>query len=390
MPKHERHKTGYKGVYYIWGTQAGTGKPEKIFYIAYRKDGKQVHEKAGRQKKDDMTAARASKIRVKRMSQGGQTNKERRAAEKAMREVENSRWTIDKLWDEYKANRTPGKSLKTDEGRYEKYLKDEFGSKVPSEIVALDVDRLRLKLSKKLAPQTVKHTLNLFTWIVNFGVKKNLCQGLPFHIQKPRVNNLRTEDLTDEQLGRLLKAIEASNNIQIKNLMKLALYTGMRRGELLKLQWSHIDFEHGHIHIKDPKGGPDQIIPMNDPARQILENHPKSKSPYVFPGKNGRQRISVQSSVNKIKKKAGLPKGFRPLHGLRHTFASRLASSGEVDLYTIQRLLTHKDPRMTQRYAHLRDEALKKVSGVAGDLIDAGKKEDEKDAKIVSLDTKKK
>jgi len=62
-------------------------------------------------------------------------------------------------------------------------------------------------------------------------------------------------------------------------------------------------------------------------------------------------------------------KDFRPLHGLRHTFASMLASSGKVDLYTLQKLLTHKSSEMTQRYAHLRDEALKKASDLAGDII---------------------
>jgi integrase len=63
--------------------------------------------------------------------------------------------------------------------------------------------------------------------------------------------------------------------------------------------------------------------------------------------------------MREICKNAKLPKGFRPLHGLRHVYASMLASSGKVDLYTLQRLLTHKSPVMTMRYAHLRDEALK-------------------------------
>jgi integrase len=58
-----------------------------------------------------------------------------------------------------------------------------------------------------------------------------------------------------------------------------------------------------------------------------------------------------------------------------------LASSGKVDLYTLQKLLTHKDPKMTQRYAHLRDEALRKASDVARDIITSamnGKKEEAK------------
>jgi site-specific recombinase XerD len=70
-----------------------------------------------------------------------------------------------------------------------------------------------------------------------------------------------------------------------------------------------------------------------------------------------------------IRKEAGLPKDFRPLHGLRHVYASMLASSGQVDLYTLQKLLTHKSSVMTQRYAHLRDEALRRASDLAGDLI---------------------
>ena len=79
--------------------------------------------------------------------------------------------------------------------------------------------------------------------------------------------------------------------------------------------------------------------------------------------------MDINKQVNRIKQAAGLPKKFRPLHGLRHAYASMLASSGKVDLYTIQKLLTHKDGRMTQRYAHLRDEALKKASQVADQLI---------------------
>jgi site-specific recombinase XerD len=79
--------------------------------------------------------------------------------------------------------------------------------------------------------------------------------------------------------------------------------------------------------------------------------------------------VDIRKTVDPIKAAAGLPKDFRPMHGLRHVFASMLASSGEVDLYTLQKLLTHKSPMMTQRYAHLRDEALRAASSVAGRII---------------------
>jgi integrase len=150
----------------------------------------------------------------------------------------------------------------------------------------------------------------------------------------------------------------------------MALYTGMRRGELFKLEWKHIDFDRGFINIIDPKGGPSQTIPLNDAARAILRDHPRTKdSPYVFPGRSGKRRVTVQVAANRVKKAAGLPKDFRPLHGLRHAFASMMASSGRVDMYSLQKLLTHKSPSMTQRYAHLRDNALKRASDAAVDVI---------------------
>ena len=74
--------------------------------------------------------------------------------------------------------------------------------------------------------------------------------------------------------------------------------------------------------------------------------------------------------IRAIADRADLPADFRPLHGLRHVYASMLASSGKVDMYTLQKLLTHKSPQMTQRYAHLRDETLKKASQVAVDVIE--------------------
>ena len=373
MPSQKREKTKYQGVTFIEGSSLVSEKPERIYYIRYRKDGKQVEEKAGRSS-HGMTPARASIIRAERMAGKSQSNAAQRQAEEAKKQAEAGRWTVDRLWNSYRAGRPENKSLKVDAGRYENFLKDPFGEKEPHEIQMLEVDRLRLRTLKKKSAQTVVHILNLLQWIVNYGYKNGLCDRLRFNIEKPKLNNITTEDLTADQLEALLKAIDQDENLQAKNLMKMALFTGMRRGELFKLQWSDVDFNRGFITIKDPKGGIDQKIPLNDGARAILKNHPRKKSPYVFPGRGGGQRVDINKQVNRIKKRAGLPKDFRPLHGLRHVYASMLASSGKVDLFTLQKLLTHKDPRMTQRYAHLRDEALKDASNVAGDIVNGAMK----------------
>jgi len=365
----KRMKTDYPGVFYRMADAITRKGKERVYYILFKQGGKVIEEKAGRQYKDAMTPARAAGIRSQRIEGKRLSKKEIKAIEEAQERAQEDKWTIDRLWQAYSENRQQSKSLKVDKGRYEKYIKPYFGEKEPSEIILLDIDRLKRRDLKNLSPQTVKHVLFLLKRIVNHGVKRALCDPLPFHIEIPKVNNQKTEDLSPEQLKNLLQAIEKYENIQVKNLMKLALFTGMRRGELFKLQWEDIDEHRGFIHIRDPKGGPDQTIPLNAGARAVLEGHIKTGSAFVFPGRGGRQRVDVNKQVNEIKTAVGLPKDFRPLHGLRHVYASMLASSGQVDLYTLQKLLTHKDPRMTQRYAHLRDEVLKKASEVAGDII---------------------
>jgi integrase len=366
MPKQDRIKTKYPGVYYI-----AKGK-EKVFYIVYYLNRKKIEEKAGRQFADDMTAAKAAGIRAERSKGKELSNTARREKTHAAKLAEAGKMTLERLWKEYEANKVDSKAINTDKGRFEKYLLPEFGNKEPHNIIRLDVDRLRVKLLKTLKPQTVKHVLGLLKRIVHYGVARQLCQSLNFELEPVKVDNQKTEDLNPEQLKRLLTEIDNSTDIEAANIMRLALYTGMRRGEMFKLKWNDIDFQRGFIAIKNPKGGVSQKIPLNEQARQVLENHPKTEGKEnVFLRPDGEPFTDIRRRVNPIKEAAGIPADFRALHGLRHTYASMLASSGKVDLYTLQKLLTHKSPIMTQRYAHLRDEALRNASTLAGEIIDA-------------------
>ena len=381
----KRYKTNYKGVFYRIGERISSPGKEKIFYIVFKKDGKVFEEKVGRQFADDMTPSRASRFRAARIDGKRKSRKEIRDEVKAAKQAEAGKMTIARLWDKYEAHKSELKSINIEKGRCQKYLLPEFGNKEPHDIIKLDVDRLRIKLSKNLKPQSVKHVLGLLKRIVNFGVSMQLCENLNFKTDPIRVDNLKTEDLTSEQIKRLLTAIKNSKDFQAADMMKLALYTGMRRGELFNLKWSDVDFQRGFISIRNPKGGVGQKIPLNDQARKVLENHPKTKvlidnvlqtAENIFVKPDGEPFTYIWRRVNPIKQAAGLPNDFRVLHGLRHTYASMLASSGQVDLYTLQKLLTHKSPQMTQRYAHLRDETLKKASSLAGQIIDAAMKTD--------------
>jgi len=379
--KYPRIKTKYPGVFYRQVDRIGKPGTEKVYYVLFKRNGKLIEERIGRQYADKMTEAKAATARSDLIEGRRLTRKEERELEAARKKEK--KWTIDRLSEAYFKNRSPGKSKSVDQSRYDKFLKSEFGKKQPKEIVKLDTDRIRRRLLKTKSPQTVKHVLNLLTWIINHGAKNSMVDPLPFKIQKPTVNNLRTEDLTPDQLANLMDAIDADENDQIQGFMKMALFTGMRRGELFKLEWTDIDFGRGFIHIRDPKGGTDQKIPLNRSAREVLKKHPRVKgSPFVFPGRGGKRRVSVQEASNRIKKRAGLPDDFRPVHGLRHAYASMLASSGKVDMYTLQKLLTHKSPQVTQRYAHLRDEALQQAANLAGDLIDDAVKKNKKATKL--------
>jgi len=380
----KRFKTTYPGVFYREVRRRGKKGIEKVYYIVFKKEGKFHEEKVGRHFVDDMTPARAATIRGERIEGKRISRKDKRDRDRALKEAEKESWTVLRLWNLYFADRVLSKSLRTDESRFNLYIKPDFGDKEPKNIILLDVDRLRHKQLKNKSPQTQKHVLSLFLRIIKFGTSRNLCKILPFQIKLPEVNNTKIEDLTHDEIKRLLEVIEKDTHPQAGTIMKMALYTGMRKGELLKLKWQDVDAERGFIALRDPKGGQDQKIPLNDITRNLLDNYPKTESPFIFPGRGGKQRQDIKKPVNEIKKKAGLPKDFRPLHGLRHVFASMLASSGDVDMFVLQKLLTHKDGRMTQRYAHLRDETLKDASNLAGQILKSAM-EPKKD-KIVKIE----
>lgn len=373
----KREKTKYPGVFFREVERIGGPGLEKVYYVVYKKAGKLVEEKAGRQFADDMTPARAAGIRAELIEGKRKTRKEireeeeaRKKEEEARKKEEENRWTFSRLWEEYKVQHSL-KGLAQDESRYRMYIEPAFKDREPKSLVQLDIDRMRIKLLKTKEPQTVKNILALLRRIVNFGMKKGLCPGPGFIIQMPsKINNIKTEDMDDNQLARFLQVLDEDHDIQATNLMRLAIITGMRRGELFRLRWDDISFDRGVIWIRDPKGGTDQNIPLNQSAREILGKHPRTEgSPYVFPGRHGKQRVEIRKAVNRIKRKAGLPEDFRPLHGLRHTYACMSIASGEVDLYTLQKLLRHKHSDTTERYAHHRDSVLRKASEVAGNII---------------------
>jgi integrase len=367
MPKQLRRKTPYPGVYFILGNR---GKDDQIFYIQYRNQtGKLVEEKVGR-RTQGWSAAKANKERVDRVNGRKPSNQTLREADKSAKQAGAGKMTVSRIWELYRENLEGLKSQAADKSRFTNYLEPALRNKEPQDILPLDIDRLRRKTLSGKSDQTIKHVLALLRRIVRYGVRKQVSRGLTFVLEMPTVDNEVVETLSKNELSDLFKTLDNSDDIQISHLMLLALFTGMRKGELLNLRWDDINFEDGFVTIRAPKGRKTMSIPINAPSRDILKDHPHIAE-YVFVNHRGQPFREIRKRVESIRTAANLPSGFRPLHGLRHVYASMLASSGQVDMYVLQRLLTHKSLAMTQRYSHLRDQALRQASDLAGQLFKA-------------------
>ena len=347
MPKQKRNKTDFKGVYFV---ELSNGV--KSFFIRYKHNGRSFEERVGKND-DGWDAEKAHNLRKKKIFEKKNQNGEYFG--KTNSNIKN-KWFFTKIFERYLKLRPDLKARENDVYRFKNYIEPNFSEKTPSEVTVTDIHRFRNDMHDKgLKPATVRHALELLRRLSNFAAKKRYCRGLNFKIEMPKVENHKTEYLSEYQLNKLLDVLDEEPDIQARNLVRLALYSGMRRGELFALKWSDIDFDKKVIFIKSSTDSQYAKIPLNEMAEMVLSDHifTKKSSEYVFPGRNGRKRTECKLPLIRIRKKAELPNDFRILQGLRHVFATNQVLSGKVDLDSLQSLLTLKSSLMTKRYAHL-------------------------------------
>ena len=153
-----------------------------------------------------------------------------------------------------------------------------------------------------------------------------------------------------------------------RDVVSVALNTGMRSGEIFKLTWADIDLNHGFILLKDTKNGRPRQVPINNCVKEVLERVSTKRVEnhrYVFHCpksiKTGKHIDNIGKSYRSALSRAGIVDF--TFHDLRHTFASQLVMSG-VQLLVVSKLLGHSTLTMTLRYAHLSPYEL--VSAVKG------------------------
>jgi integrase len=169
------------------------------------------------------------------------------------------------------------------------------------------------------------------------------------------MDNQRTRHLSIAEEDRLMAALTGRRR-HLEPVVTMAIYTGMRRGELLKLCRSHVDFGLNLINVTKTKTGKDRTVPMDDSVRETLSRlcEGLTDDDYVFMNsKTGLNLRDVKHGFGSACREAGINN--LTFHDLRHTFGTRLADAG-VDIVKIAELMGHQSIQTTRRYTHATDE----------------------------------
>jgi integrase len=207
------------------------------------------------------------------------------------------------------------------------------------------------RLRKGNKPATVNRLIatiaHMFTKAVDWEMMSK-AEKEAIKVKMLTENNRRLRFLSKEECNRLVNSCDP----HLRPIVITALNTGMRRGEILSLKWTHVDLKHGFILLDRTKNNERREIPINTTLRDIFQGIARRiDSDYVFHDPaTGKPYKDVGRSFTAACRRAKIIDF--TLRDLRHTFASHLVMAG-VDLTTLKELLGHKDIRMTLRYAHL-------------------------------------
>lgn len=364
----------YKGIYWREVPRHDGLGMERMYYIRYRRGGRaanETKEPVGRSS-EGMTEAKANRIRGARMDGKEQSNAEKRAELERANIAGSGPLTFARLWQLYSEATEDKASHGGDVCNYNNHLEKRLGKKLAADISTADIVHIRRTMeSQNLSAQTVKHVLGQIRRILRHAMKLGI-YSLPGNLvfEMPKVDNRKTENMTAGQLAAYWQALDEEPDQDAAAFLRMELLTGIRRGAMMALRWEDVDFEQGFITLRgdSAKNGKTARIPMSEAAKNVLQQVIR-QSDFVFPGKDGGQRKCFRRMAQRVRDKAGLPADFRPNHGLRHTFASQLASSGKVDIHTLKQLMTHDSIAMTERYSHFADDALRRAANVAGEVL---------------------
>jgi integrase len=233
------------------------------------------------------------------------------------------------------------------------------------------------KHGKRRGPATVNRYLAALSGAFKYGQRKLRWPAIEEnpvrHVDREDEPDGREEVLEPDELSRLLEQCRKSRNRNLYPLTVLALATGARRGELLKLRWRDVDLKAGSIKLTktSTKTYKTRTVPLVGPALEIMKERAKVRridTDLAFPNRDGTKPAEPRTAWEEAVKRAGLA-DYR-FHDNRHTAATFLQATGASDI-EIAAILGHETLQMVKRYAKARDQekraALERIAGMFGD-----------------------
>jgi integrase len=322
-------------------------KRGRNWYVDYRADGRRVRKSFGRQKK--VAELYLKNVEVK-MAKGEELNPK-------YNPISVSDFMTKYL--QYSKDNKSQATYRTDRSRIQRFQQfiQHKGIQKLEGITSIVVEEFKSLVLQNSSATTFNHYLVLIKGMLNKAVAwKHIRENPLKDFRKLKVTNARqVRFFTSEEVSAILDKTDPF----MKKVIKILLYTGMRRSELVYLTWDDIDFRNKLITVQSkpeegfhPKSHRPRSIPIHPHLEQLLLDVPQ-RGRYVFD--NGKDRPVYckdyyTKRFEKILKAADVKNA--NLHTLRHTFASNLVMNG-VDLRTVQELLGHSTIRVTERYAHL-------------------------------------
>ncbi|MDF2797559.1 MAG: putative integrase [Devosia sp.] len=260
--------------------------------------------------------------------------------------------TLGDLLDRYRSNVTPTKKSAEVEGyRIGKMLRHPLSALPATKVTTNDIVRYRDDRLADVSSETVRQDLVLLRQVFDVARREwghsIICNPVD-NVTKPPSAKPRTRRLTYSDLRALAEALATTRNPVVRQVFRFALATGMRRGEVLRAQWQHVDWQNSLLLIPVTKTDQPRLIPLTPVAMRILdrarvENRPGDK---VFPITANAFRLAWQ----RVKARSGVV-NFR-FHDLRHEAVSGFFEQG-LSLPEVALISGHRDPRQLMRYTHL-------------------------------------
>jgi len=256
-----------------------------------------------------------------------------------------------------------------EKGHFSKWLDPVIGAKSFKEISSFDLERIKKNLlDAGRTPRTVQYVFATFRQVWNTARKDS---EIPVYssspskdVKVPKFDNKRDRFLSKVEATLLLDTLR-ERDLLLYRISIMAVYTGLRLGEITALKWKDIDLERGMIRIMDPKATKNRYAYMSSHVNVMLSEMAEGDhNDLVFTNLSGRRITDIPDAFNSIIDELGLNKGVTDrrhkvvFHTLRHTFASWLVECG-VNLYTVKELMGHSVIAMTERYSHLAPTSLK-------------------------------